>query len=112
MRSIIILTFCLFGISHCFIPAKIMSKAIFVLENEFKGNLGKVSESIVHDEIMKRGLLQSVVMYMIDHPYNSRTLDLTKFDNDYYDVRKLYFDYYGMFFFISMFSSFTVLKNI
>ena len=90
--SIIIL---LLGGLECFIPAKIMSSVIYKLDGHFKGNLGKVSESLVHDEIMKRGLIQSVVMYFYDQPNGTAKINLTKFDNDYYDLRNLYFDYYG-----------------
>ncbi len=68
---------------------------MFKLEGRFADGLGKVSESLVHDEIMKRGLIQSVVMYFYNQTNGTQTVNLTKINNDYYDLRKLYFDYYG-----------------
>ena len=78
-----------------FVPAKIMTAVINKLDSKFDGNLGKVSESLVHDEIMKRGLIQSVVRYFYDQPNGSQLINLTKIDNEYYDLTKLYYDYYG-----------------
>jgi hypothetical protein len=72
-----------------------MESVIYKLESQFNSKLGKVSESLVHDEIIKRGLIQSVVQYFYDQPSGSKRIDLAKIDNEYYDVRKLYYDYYG-----------------
>ena len=88
-----ILTF-LVGDSKCFIPAKIMSSVIYKLESGFHSDLGKVSVTLVHDEILKRGLIQSVVAYFIDQPKASNKVNISKI-SEYYDLRKLYFDYYG-----------------
>ena len=57
--------------------------------------MGKVSESIVHEEIMKRGLTQSVVRYFNNQTNSKYQIDLAKINNDYYDLSKLYYDYYG-----------------
>lgn len=71
-----------------------MTSTIKKLEGRFTGNLGKVSESLVHDEIIKRGLIQSVVMYFHEQPTETNKVDLSKME-EYYDLRKLYFDFYG-----------------
>lgn len=80
--------------SQCFIPAKVMSTVIGRLDGAFGDSLGKVSESIVHDEILKRGVIQSVAKYLSEHPIPSSNVDLSKMST-YYDLRRLYFDYYG-----------------
>ena len=87
---------CLCGQLNCFIPAKVLSLVIYKLESGFNSDLGKVSESLVHDEIMKRGLIQSVVKYFVENPRASSKVNVAKIDTgEYYDLRKLYFDYYG-----------------
>ena len=82
------------GVSQSFVPAEILSSVLFKLEGRFRGNLGRVSDSYTHDEITKEGLIQSVVKYFYEQPGGSKKINLTKM-NDYYDLRKLYFDYYG-----------------
>ena len=47
----------------------------------------------VHDEIMKRGLIRSVVNYF-KNQNNTNNVDLAKMDAYCQDLRKLYFDYY------------------
>lgn len=95
MRLILILKFlCLIGVSHSFVPATVLKNVMFKLEGRFKGNLGKVSESFTHDEITKEGLIQAVVQYFYDQPGGSQKINLTKIP-EYYDVRRLYYDYYG-----------------
>jgi hypothetical protein len=94
--KLVLFTLLTLAIEHeCFIPAKIMSSVLFKLDGRFKNNLGKVSETLVHDEIMKRGLIQSVVKYFYDQPNGTAKINLDKMSNEYYDLRNLYFDYYG-----------------
>lgn len=94
MKAIFLVFICLFSTTVGFIPAKVMESVIYKLTSEFDSSLGKVSESLVHDEIMKRGLIQSVVKYFHEQPSGSQRVDLAKVE-DYYDLRKLYYDYYG-----------------
>ena len=95
MNYILILSLiCFIGAVHSFVPASVMSQVLYKLDGRFKGNLGRVSDSLTHDEIVKRGLIQSVANYMKDQP-NSK-INMSKIDTgEYYDVRKLYFDFYG-----------------
>ena len=78
-----------------FVPAKIMTDVIGKLENAASGSLGKVSASLVHDEILKRGVIQSVVRFYYDQPNGSSTIQLSKMTSDYYNLPNLYRDYYG-----------------
>ena len=57
--------------------------------------MGKVSDSIVHEEIIKRGLTQSVVRYFYNQTNSSKPINLAKINNEYYDLTNLYYDYYG-----------------
>jgi hypothetical protein len=59
------------------------------------GNLGKVSESLAHEEITKRGIIQSVVEYFYNQTNGTTKINREKKTNEYYDLTKLYFDYYG-----------------
>ena len=95
MKFLIILTLlCLIGISQSFVPATVMESVLFKLEGRFEGNLGKVSETFTHDEIIKEGVIQAVVKYLLDQNRPGSKVNLTK-TNEYLDIRKLYFDYYG-----------------
>lgn len=96
MKAIFFVFIFLFSSAAGFIPAKLMESVIYKLTSEFDSSLGKVSESLVHDEIMKRGLIQSVVKYFHEQPSGSQRVDLAKVE-EYYDLKKLYYDYYGKF---------------
>ena len=50
---------------------------------------------MAHEVITKRGLIQSVVRYFHDQPNGKHKIDLNKINNSYYDLKELYFDYYG-----------------
>jgi hypothetical protein len=65
----------------------------FLLFNQ--ADFGKVSESIVHEEILRRGLIQSVVRYFYNQQNGNKKINLNKINNDYYDLTNLYYDYYG-----------------
>lgn len=58
------------------------------------GNLGKVSNSLTHEQITRRGIVQSVVRYFYDKPDGKQKINLDKINNEYYDLTSLYFDYY------------------
>jgi hypothetical protein len=92
MNFLLVTFICFIGTVHSFVPASVMSQVLYKLDGRFKGNLGKVSDSLTHDEIVKRGLIQSVASYM-KKKTNSK-IDMSKM-NDYYNVQNLYFDYYG-----------------
>ena len=97
MTLIYHLTFFLLFISNCsgFVPAKLISSVIGKFDTQFEGNFGKVSESIVHDEILRRGLIQSVVRYFYNQTNGNQKIDLNKINNSYYDLTNLYYDFYG-----------------
>lgn len=92
---ILLYIICLTPERSAFVPAKILTSVIGRLDSKFQGSLGKVSESLVHDEIIKRGIIQSVVRYFYEQPNGTDRINLTKIDNEYYDLTKLYYDYYG-----------------
>ena len=80
-----------------FVPAKLLTQVINQMDTQFNGDFGKQSDTIVHDEIIKRGIIQSVVRYFYDQPNGSQRIDLNKINNKYYDLTNLYFDYYGFY---------------
>lgn len=86
----------LIGIAKAFIPAEVLSGVLFKLEDRFSGNLGKVSDSYTHDEITREGLIQSVAYFFNEQPGGSSKINLTKLEaGEYYDLRRLYYDFYG-----------------
>ena len=92
MNFLLVTFICFIGTVHSFVPASVMSQVLYKLDGRFKGNLGRVSDSLTHDEIVKRGLIQSVANYMKDQP-NSK-INMSKIDTGEY-YQNLYFDYYG-----------------
>ena len=64
--------------------------------------LTQASETLTHERIIKRGIIQSVVRYFYDKSaqkgHSPNKIDLLKIDNEYYKLDKLYKDYYGVHF--------------
>jgi hypothetical protein len=81
---------------ECFVPAKLIRSVIDKADDKLRLDFGEVSESIVHEDIVKRGILSSVAKYMFENPTNISKINLTKLTTgEYYTARNLYFDYYG-----------------
>jgi hypothetical protein len=80
---------------ECFIPAKIIDQVIDKADDKLKLDFGEVSDTLVHEEITRRGIIQSVVRYFYDQPNGTNKINLNKINNDYYNLRALYHDYYG-----------------
>jgi hypothetical protein len=91
MLTVIILT-SIFKNGNSFVPAKVLSIFIDTLQSSM--DIGQVSESFTHDLIVRNGIIQSAVRYFHDQP-NGTNIDLNKIDNEYYNINKLYTDYYG-----------------
>jgi hypothetical protein len=64
-------------------------------------NFAQASSTLTHEEIMKRGVIQSVAKYFYDQQLlnngSSANVNLSRLDNgEYYDLKNLYKDYYGV----------------
>jgi hypothetical protein len=81
--------------TRSFMPAKIIDKVIDKIDGPLKLDLGNVSKTYVHDEIVKLGLTRSIVKYFYEQPNGSRRVNMSKIRNEYLDLRNLYRDYYG-----------------
>ena len=92
--NIIILS-SLLALSNAFVPASLMTNVIFTIDTLLGGKFGKVSDSLPHEEITRRGIIQSAVLFFYNQTNGSTLVDLTKIDNEYYTLSKLYYDYYG-----------------
>ena len=55
---------------------------------------GYVTETLTHEEIIERGVIQSAVKFFYDQPNGKELINLAKM-KDYYIVKRLYNDYYG-----------------
>ena len=82
--------------SNAFVPASLISSTILKVDRIFFGAFGQVSESLTHEEILKRGIIQSAVQFFYDQPNGQTTVKLSKKSSDYYDLSKLYFDFYNV----------------
>ena len=84
---------------ECFIPAKLMERAISVADEVI--TLTKASDSLTHEAIIRKGISQAVVRYFYDRSVEEGQPDkinLTRIDSDYYELTNLYYDYYGIWF--------------
>lgn len=92
---ILIIIICLFpSYSDGFVPASLISSTIMVIDRLFFGAFGEVSESRTHEEIIRKGIIQSAVQFFYDQN-GSSLVNLTKKSDEYYDLPRLYFDYYN-----------------
>ena len=79
-----------------FIPAALIDSVFSKLDSIFLKTLDITADTITHDDIIKYGAIQSVVQYFYNQTNGTRLVNLTKADNDYYDLKNLYHDYYGV----------------
>jgi hypothetical protein len=96
-RLLLIVIICILATySHCFVPLKLIRAVIDKSDDKLRLDFGETSETLTHEDIIKRGIINSVAKYMVDNPINKSNVSLTKLANgDYYNIRTLYSDYYG-----------------
>ena len=81
--------------NFCFIPVRLMEKSLSAAN--VLVNFGKVSETLTHEDIVRRGVIQSAAKYFYDKSNQSKRINLTKLDTgEYYDLKVLYKDYYNV----------------
>ena len=82
------------NVTEAFIPSKLIDKLIDEAEENQKIILGEASETIVHEMIIKRGLLRSVAKYF--YKIASDRIDLSKLETgEYYHTHKLFADFFN-----------------
>lgn len=101
---------------HSFIPASIVNNFVSTANKQYNGNLGEISSTLTHDEILKRGnrlnnqtthqkqffksfikqqgIIRSIMKFFYDQPGGRQKINFTKIDT-YYDVYSLFYDNYG-----------------
>ncbi len=87
--------------AKCFIPAKIMSRALVKIDRALDLDFGKVSRTFPHEVILKRGLHRSIVKFFFDKekqksPNKKHKIDMKKIDQQYSELKNIYYDYYGL----------------
>ncbi|CAF0760037.1 unnamed protein product [Brachionus calyciflorus] len=98
LQILIFLLIYLVSTSECFVPKKILTYVIEKVDKNIQYSLGYASESIVHEDIIKRGLTRSIARYFAEQPNPKNKIDLSKLDNEYLDVKNIYRDYYGIYY--------------
>lgn len=68
----------LVSITECFIPSRTFYFFLDLALKDGEIDLGKVSESLVHEEILRRGVIASVAQFFIDKPYPKSNVSLEK----------------------------------
>ena len=80
---------------NCFVPKRLYAFVVGIVDNSFKNRLGFYSNSIVHEEIIQRGIARSVTRYFYDKENGPKRIDLSKLNTDYQNIKNIYSDYYG-----------------
>lgn len=80
-------------VAQGFVPAEVINSLLDSIDDI---NIGKVGTTLSHDEILRRGVIRSLVRYFYAQKNGSTKIDLNKIGSDYYDVRNLYADYHGV----------------
>ena len=81
--------------THSFIPADIMNKVINKVDTVLSFDFGNVNPTLVHEEILRRGVIKSVAQYFYDKVNGSQLINLNKTDTEYLNINRIYIDYYG-----------------
>ena len=93
----IIILYIFIQTASCFVPAKLIQSVINKVNQFIK--FESASQTLTHEEIIKRGIIQSVAKYFYDKSNKSYSrINLNKTNNEYLDLKNLYYDYYGIWF--------------
>ncbi len=87
-------------ITFAFVPHNLV-KLIIERTNSFyeKTPFGYVSQTLTHEEIIKRGIIRSVAKFFHEQPRGKDKIDLKTLETEYYSsIKRLYSDYYDKFF--------------
>lgn len=96
MQKPIFFVILLLNIAWAFVPAKLLDYIVEKVDSKSKMDFGFVSESLTHEEIMRRGVIRSVANYFYDQSRTSKNkVDLNNMNRYYKDLGNLYFDFYG-----------------
>ncbi|RNA41114.1 von Willebrand factor A domain-containing 7 [Brachionus plicatilis] len=80
---------------NCFVPGKIIDYVISESSTNAGQDIGRISETITHEQILERGLGKSITKFFYDQTDGPNRINLTKITNHYQDIRNIYADYYG-----------------
>jgi len=86
--------------SFSFVPHDQVKKIIEATNLLYeKTPFGYVSQTLTHEEIIKRGIIRSVAKFFHEQPHGKDKIDLKAIETEYYSsIKRLYSDYYGKFF--------------
>jgi hypothetical protein len=80
--------------NNAFIPATLLDNVFNKVDKLFLKTLDVSGETTTHDDIIKYGVIESIVQYFYNQTNGSTLVNLTKSNNEYYDLTNLYKDYY------------------
>ena len=83
---------------NSFIPSKLIEMLVDETDETLRMNFGEVSYTLVHEDIIKRGIVRSVAKYFYEKSNSNLTkkIDLNKLKTgQYYDVKSLFDDFHG-----------------
>jgi hypothetical protein len=86
-----------FKTGDCFVPAGVVEYMMEKAEHDMRMNLGEVSETLVHEDIIRRGIVRSVARFLHEQKgERSKKVNIRSMEGKYYnDPRHMYHDYYN-----------------
>ena len=93
---IICISISLLPLNNAFIPASLIDNVFSKVDKIFLKTFDITGETVTHDDIIKYGVIQSIVEYFYNQTNGKKLIDLKKMTTDYYDLTKLYQDYYNV----------------
>ena len=100
MRVVILICIILVNCSlvYSFVPADLVEYVFKKIDKSFLRSFDIASDTITHDDILKYGLIQSIVEYHRNQSNGSKVINETLIDSGYYyDLSNLYRDVYGLY---------------
>jgi hypothetical protein len=98
MQTLFSICFFLFQIYsiNAFIPAALLDNVFNKVDKHFLNTMDVSGDTTTHDDIIKYGVIESIVQYFYNQTNGSTLVNLTKSNNEYYDLTNLYKDYYNV----------------
>jgi hypothetical protein len=75
---------------NAFIPAALLDNVFDKVDRYFLNTMDVSGDTTTHDDIIKYGVIESIVQYFYNQTNGSTLVNLTKSNNEYYDLTNLY----------------------
>ena len=79
-----------------FIPSDLIESFLKKVGSNVYSTLDNVTDTITHDDIIERGLAQSIADFYYNQTNGSLLISPSKYGNEYNDIKAVFYDYFGL----------------